>query len=554
VLSIATGHDVGYLTNAVAGGREGYYTGATAAGEPPGLWYGAGAEALGLAGQVDADLMEAVYTHLLDPRDAAAHSRATWGQAASLGTPHRAYKSAEEIYAAKLEAEPGAGPERRAELRAQAERSARQAVSFLDLTFSAPKSVTVLGVAFERAENDARAAGDCESAEAWAAHRRAVEDAMLAGSRAALDYLQDVAGYARAGYHGGGAGRWVDAHEWTVAQFLQHDSRDHDPQLHVHAAVLNRVRCADGIWRTLDSRAVHRHRGAAGAIAERVMEAHLAHTLGARFATRPDGKAREVLGVSQQVMELFSSRRRAITGKAAELVAAFEARFGGTGEDRLAGHVGDPGRQVPRGGNGGRAVGPVGGRGPHRAGRRPGRGGPHRAGDCPAGRSGRAVVVAGRGGAGAGWRGRQQANVDPLGPDAGRLGCPAGSPWRGPRPGPGPPGGTDGSGAGPGTAAHPAGAGRGPAGTVAPGVRPVGVRGAGGRAVRDRRAAGRRAGAAGGGGAPGRGGVQRGGGRGGGGPVRAGRAGVVRRPGRRAAGGAVLGGDGGGPLGGGRDR
>jgi len=113
-----------------------------------------------------------------------------------------------------------ARPERRAELRAQAECSARQAVSFIDVTFSAPKAVSVLGVAFERAAADARRAGDHQAADAWAAHARAVEDAVLAGSRAALDYLQDRAGYSRVGHHGGGAGRWTDAHAWTVTQFF----------------------------------------------------------------------------------------------------------------------------------------------------------------------------------------------------------------------------------------------------------------------------------------------------------------------------------------------
>jgi len=39
-------------------------------------------------------------------------------------------------------------------------------VSFIDLTFSVSKSVTVLGVAFERAANDAAATGDHESAAA----------------------------------------------------------------------------------------------------------------------------------------------------------------------------------------------------------------------------------------------------------------------------------------------------------------------------------------------------------------------------------------------------
>ncbi len=77
---------------------------------------------------------------------------------------------------------------------------------------------------------------------------------------------------------------------FVVAQFLQHDSRDKDPQLHVHQAILNRILCADGEWRSLDSRAIHTLRAAAGAIAERVMEAHLTRSLGVEFATRPDGQ------------------------------------------------------------------------------------------------------------------------------------------------------------------------------------------------------------------------------------------------------------------------
>jgi hypothetical protein len=116
-----------------------------------------------------------------------------------------AYRSAEQV----LAGEPGARPERRAESRAQAERSARQAVVFIDATFSAAKSVTVLGVAFERAANDAHAAGDDLAAQAWTAHQRAVEAAVLAGARATVDYLQDVAGYSRVGHHGGGC-RVVD--------------------------------------------------------------------------------------------------------------------------------------------------------------------------------------------------------------------------------------------------------------------------------------------------------------------------------------------------------
>jgi conjugative relaxase-like TrwC/TraI family protein len=186
----------------------------------------------------------------------------------------------------------------------------------------------VLGAAFERMANDARKAGDEQAAAAWAAHQRAVEAAVMAGARATIDYLQDVAGYSRVGHHGGGAGRWIDAHRFVVAQFLQHDSRDRDPQLHVHQAILNRVRCDDGKWRTLDSRAITLHRMSAGVIGERVMEEYLTRTLGVRFETRPDGRAREVVGVDQKVMDLFSSRRRAISDKTEELLKAYEQRHG----------------------------------------------------------------------------------------------------------------------------------------------------------------------------------------------------------------------------------
>ena len=48
MISISAGHSAGYLTGQVASGRENYYTGAVAAGEPPGVWWGRGAESLGL--------------------------------------------------------------------------------------------------------------------------------------------------------------------------------------------------------------------------------------------------------------------------------------------------------------------------------------------------------------------------------------------------------------------------------------------------------------------------------------------------------------------------
>ena len=60
-------------------------------------------------------------------------------------------------------------------VRVQAGKAARKNVAFFDITFSVPKSITVLHAAFEAEEVKARAAGDLEKAQAWAAHKRGLE-------------------------------------------------------------------------------------------------------------------------------------------------------------------------------------------------------------------------------------------------------------------------------------------------------------------------------------------------------------------------------------------
>ncbi|GAA4536657.1 MobF family relaxase [Pseudonocardia xishanensis] len=340
MLTIAVGYSPDYLLKEVATGRENYYTGAVIEGEPPGRWWGAGAESLGLSGLVEAHDMTGLYERFLDPRADGFTDKSRWDELPTLGHTGRRYQSEYELYAAAVQREPNASPERRVELRTEAGKAARRNVAFLDVTFSVQKSVTLLHTAFEAEQVKGRAAGDEATAQAWGEFRAAVEDSIWAGNNAALTYLSEKAGYSRVGHHGGAAGRFVDAHDWTVASFFQHDSRDHDPQLHIHNAVLNRVQGPDGAWRTVDSRAMHKWRAAAGAVAERTTEERLSHALGMAFATRPDGKSREVVGVSAEAMALISSRRRAVTAKAEELIGAFETQFGrspnGLERDRLS--------------------------------------------------------------------------------------------------------------------------------------------------------------------------------------------------------------------------
>jgi hypothetical protein len=94
----------------------------------------------------------------------------------------------------------------------------------------------------------------------------------MTANQAMLEYLQREAGYSRAGYHSKGSGRFVDAHQWVIASFAQHTSRDNDPQLHVHNAILNRVLRQDPLasrpgdkqaWRTLDGAALYAAKPAA---------------------------------------------------------------------------------------------------------------------------------------------------------------------------------------------------------------------------------------------------------------------------------------------------
>src|SRR5689334_14229012 len=152
MLTISSGPSADYLLKAVATGRENYYTGAVAAGEPPGRWYGRGAEQLGLRGLVDHQDMTALYERFIDPRDPRFRDPSQWGEASTLGHTGRKYLSEDELYAQLLDVEPDASAERRAELRTLAGKQARHNVAFHDLTLSVPKSVTVVHTAFEAME------------------------------------------------------------------------------------------------------------------------------------------------------------------------------------------------------------------------------------------------------------------------------------------------------------------------------------------------------------------------------------------------------------------
>ena len=273
-------------------------------------------------------MFEPLYGQHLDPRDPAGKTRL--GRAAQQFTPEEA------IFTELAAAEPHASPARLAELRTLAKAQVRHAVPFWDITVSVSKSITLFYGGLLAAAEQARRAGDTARAGHLEREAGRVWAAIMEGNRAALEYLQDEAGMTRTGYHRGSGtesraelGKWEHARDWVIGSFRQHTSRDGDPQLHVHNLVLNKVVTErDGRWRKLDSRSLYRFQGAAAAIAAAVTETALTRDFGVAWVPRADGHGREIAGISQALMDAFSSRRQTITPEARKVAAEREAETG----------------------------------------------------------------------------------------------------------------------------------------------------------------------------------------------------------------------------------
>ena len=251
-----------YYERQVAQGRDDYYSGR---GESPGRWTGSGAETLRLGGPVDDDGFMA----LMDGRD------------------------------------PGTG-ERLKRF------GGRSKVAAFDLTFSAPKSVSVLFAVGEPALAGALVK----------AHESAVD--------AALRYLEREACRVRRGR--GGVRR--EAGEGFVAAAYRHRmSRAEDPQLHTHVVAANMARAADGRWTALDATPIYQHAKAAGYLYQAHLRAAVRERLPwVRWGPVRNGMA-EIEQLAPSVLREFSTRRRQIEERERELVTAGV-------------HVGDRGREA----------------------------------------------------------------------------------------------------------------------------------------------------------------------------------------------------------------
>jgi conjugative relaxase-like TrwC/TraI family protein len=249
-----------YYQRTVAAGACEYYLGV---GEAPGRWTGRGLDALGLeAGALVSEVeLEAMFARGLHPVTGA-----------RLG---RAWRT--------------------------------DAVTGFDLTFSAPKSVSVLWAL----------GGPTAGRHVLAAHQAAV--------RAGLSYLDTHAGLSRRGTDGveqiGSAGL-------VAAMFDHRTSRAGDPQLHTHALVLNKVQCVDGVWRSLDGHEMFAHKKTAGAMYQAALRAELHQRLGVVFEAPSIHGQAEIAGVPTELMAAWSKRAAQIRAEAEPVIAEYETTLG----------------------------------------------------------------------------------------------------------------------------------------------------------------------------------------------------------------------------------
>jgi conjugative relaxase-like TrwC/TraI family protein len=188
--------------------------------------------------------------------------------------------------------------------------SSRPVVGF-DLTFSVPKSVSVLwGIAGPEI-------------------RAVIEGAHHDAITAALRLVERDVARTRIG---AGGSVQVPVRGIIAAGFDHSDSRDGDPQLHTHVTVANRVQAADGIWRTLYGARLYRSAVAVSETYDALLADGITRALGLDWQWRDRGvsrnPARELAVVPQLLVDEFSTRSRAIDGAKDRSIAAFVTKHG----------------------------------------------------------------------------------------------------------------------------------------------------------------------------------------------------------------------------------
>ncbi len=167
----------------------------------------------------------------------------------------------------------------------------RQHTPGWDLTFSAPKSVSIM----------IEVGGDTRLLDA---HHAAVKDA--------LGWLEKNAVGTRVKRDG--ATDFVRTDSLVAALVTHHTSRNQEPNTHTHAVVMNMTQRSDGAWRSLHSKELFNYKMAAGQVYRSAL-AQRAVALGFEITASPLSGTFELSGVPQSLIAQFSTRRQEVLAK-----------------------------------------------------------------------------------------------------------------------------------------------------------------------------------------------------------------------------------------------
>ncbi|MBT8160097.1 MULTISPECIES: MobF family relaxase [Arthrobacter] len=195
----------------------------------------------------------------------------------------------------------------------QGQIATRRAVAGFDLTFSVPKSVSVL----------------------WALSPRSLQDRVLQthhdAVNATLQWLEESVIHTRAGRNGVAR---IGTRGVIAAAFDHWESRAGDPQLHTHVVIANRVqRITDGAWVTLDSRTLYKAAVAASEHYNGLLFDALHLQLGTDIDIREPAAVTHnpgahLAGVDDALIREFSKRSRLIEAETDRLVAEWTKAHG----------------------------------------------------------------------------------------------------------------------------------------------------------------------------------------------------------------------------------
>ncbi|MDQ2811516.1 MAG: relaxase domain-containing protein, partial [Actinomycetota bacterium] len=322
-VTLSTGFDVNYYLDQVGAD---YYL--TAAGEPPGVWMGSAAAAMGLAGDVDPDTMRALYHQGVAPDGTriAARPECKTGTARISASVQRAQ---DRIDAAVAGLGQFATPEETRVIRLREMAKVRHSVPFYDFTISVEKSVSLLWAGYRAEAKRARDEHDEASAELAEAKASAIEQALMETAREHVKLLEKHA-YVRTGHHSATSGQWRNARGLVAPGFLQHDNREHEPNLHVQIVILNRAQRADGAdgkWRALDGAPFWSERLGLAALDSVIFTQKLTD-LGIPLVQRADGNGADVGGITEATADAFSIRTAKIEAKLAGVLTEYEQEHG----------------------------------------------------------------------------------------------------------------------------------------------------------------------------------------------------------------------------------